>query len=106
MDENNFDLSQPPAGTDSNDQKPSGKGDGAAYINAGANALDSVMGAISFFATGQNPQQPITPTPPSPTKPPLTQQPVFIGGVVVLVLIVIAMLVFASRKSALPALPA
>lgn len=102
------DLSQPPSGwNDSqNTQQSGGKGDGAAYINAGANALDSIMGAISFFTTGQSTQQPVPPPPPPPTKPPLTQRPAFIGAVaVVLVVIIIIVIALAMRRPALAALP-
>ncbi len=82
--------------------KASNKATGAEYIEAGADALDSIMGAVSFFTKGETPAQ-NPPQEPPPSNPTTTNNKgVIVGGIVlgVLLLLIIAFLAF--RKPAIP----
>lgn len=88
--------------TQGNTTQSTNKATGAEYITAGAGALDSIMGVVSFFATGQGPAQE-PPPPPPPPPPPSDRKGWVIGAGVVVVLIILMLLFYALRKNAMPA---
>jgi hypothetical protein len=88
-------------GNESNKKAPkTNKATGPEWISSISGGMDTVMGAVSFFTSGEYNSPAAEPPPPPP--PPATNNKLIIGGIVAVVVVVLIVTVIALRKTSVP----